>query len=267
MRRRYPLSQSISRLLPRTPSPTRLASRASLFIACGALFLVATRVQGDSIAIGQTLHEDVYISESSTFYYVSLPDAGTTFSVPKDDPAVGEPKITSDPDIREEIYERYKEARARLRVPDQAITVPWLGADTRMESTLSESDVGEMRSRSQAAARSTPLLELRGPPRPYVVAVPAGSRAPGPGVGSNAGRAGTPSFGAGTGSAGNRIGGGARGSGGAAGGGAGGGGAGRQNTARAGFSNISELFDTIDDAEVGETPNPIALGVGPIGGS
>jgi hypothetical protein len=45
--------------------------------------------------------------------------------------------------------------------------------------------------------------------------------------------------------------------GGRAGGGGAQGGAGNQTAGGAGFSNISELFDTIDDAEVGETPNPI----------
>jgi hypothetical protein len=74
-------------------------------------------------------------------------------------------------------------------------------------------------------------------------------------------------FGAGGGGGGNRIGGGRGGAGAGGGVAGGGGGGGAQNGGRAGFSNISELFDTIDDAEVGETPNPIALGVGRIGGS
>jgi hypothetical protein len=51
--------------------------------------------------------------------------------------------------------------------------------------------------------------------------------------------------------------GGATGGGGGAVGGGGGGGGGGQNRGGVGFTNISELFDTIDDAEVGETPNPI----------
>ena len=72
--------------------------------------------------------------------------------------------------------------------------------------------------------------------------------------------------GVGGGGGGGGLGGGGGGGGGLGGGGGGGQGGGQGGQGSSGFSNISELFDTIDDEEVGEFPNPLDQGIGEVGG-
>ncbi len=227
-----------------------------------AMLLLARPAAADSIAVGDTRYEDAYITEGASLYYVSLADTGTTITIAKDDPALGPVEITADESEREIILARYKEVRSRLATPDEPGTAANVTRTNFVESSIDSSTFRMSSATVRAESSATPLLVLRGNAvsRP---SVPAPSRQSGPQLNGGGSQGGFNSGGT-MQSAGRRSGG----AGGGRAGGGGGRGAGRgggQTGTGAGFTNISELFSTIDDADVGEAPNPIAGGAGRIG--
>ena len=210
--------------------------RASLVLAV-LLGLVSTGSIADSIELGGTRLEDVYIRESATLYYVCLPDDGRVLNIRKTDVAPGSVQITEDFETRHAIFARWKAHRVKYaEIPEDRMP-------KRFDLVTDSTKDGVQRSgpsESFLAGRTMPILRGKGVRRhdPELAAR----------IQSNLARkrGGTASFvgsGPATGTA----------SGGGGGGGAGGGGGGGGF-----FSNISDLFDTIDDAEVGEFPNPFS---------
>jgi len=211
------------------------------FILFAAALAASPVARADRITIGKFRYEDVYISESVHLYYISHPETGKTSSILKDDPDLGDVAISADEEHRDELYARYLETRARNRPGT-------VGADRPVE-IVSYSSSGDETDRIDKTSpirfhthSSVPLLEFHGTPRAHRAPI-----APPQSDGSfGANQAGFGSVG-GMGSGGTQRG--------AAGGRGGRGGMSQGRSA--GFTNISELFGTIDDASVGEAPNPI----------
>lgn len=226
---------------------------------------ITSLAQADSITLAGTRHHDVYISESASLYYISDPDTGVTTSIPKDDPALGLIDI-SDDDMRAELLARYRETRARLRLLeiDLPRSSPFRSTPLTFDSTVSAREPADDAVSAARSHGSTPLFVLRGEPRASSPATY--TRAPvrtnqfasagGRSIGGGERRGGQFGEGPVTSGAGRGSTGGISGRSGGVAGGRGGnpGSAGGQRT---GFSNISELFATVDDASVGESPNPI----------
>jgi len=222
------------------------------------LTLAAAAASPDSIVIAGERIDSVYIVESARAVYVCNPADGTARSIAKTDPALGEVALSTDRAAREAWraeYQARKTARdhERLGVADRPAT-----ADMQLSF-----EMGSPPPTPIVRSPATPELRLKGEPGSAsrlalgVLGNASGSQnAPGggnPGIGSGGGGGGGAFAGSGQGgmaAAGNAGGGGA-------GGGAGGGGGGNRQGGVAGFRNISDLFSNIDDAEVGETPNPI----------
>lgn len=216
------------------------------------LALAASLATADSIILNGEQIDGVYIVESSRAYYICNPADGTAHSVAKTDPALGKVTISADEAAREAWRAEY-DARKTARDYER------LGVQERPLETEAEfvPEMGSTHPTPIPARTETPVLALRGEPGS---ASRLGANSPNSftsqqnagGMGGGGGGLGGGVSGGGTVSPGGGFGGG-----GGAGGGAGGGGAGRGGGTGFGFTNISELFSTIDDAEVGETPNPI----------
>ena len=244
--------------------------RFVVVISLGFASLFSFVSASDTVNFDDRQYADVYVIETARAYYVCLPDEGRALSVAKSDPSLRDVSITSDSTHR---AARYAEFKAR-KVQSEREEKPMFpaAADTAPDFEFTF-EMGSHTTIQQTVARpKVPVLRLKGEPRaapPELQAIInanlglAKQYAPGAGGGGGGGGnigGGGASGGAASGASGAGGGGlGASGGGGGAGGGGAGGGAGggRGGGGVAGFRNISELFTNIDDAEVGETPNPI----------
>jgi hypothetical protein len=244
--------------------------RARLFLFFLGFVFCTAEAHADSIAIGADRYENVYITEGSNAVYVCLPGEGRTISVLKGDPALGAIAIEPDKAKREAIYQEFTATRDRLansRAVGTSSDRPDYSLNGQIESVASRESADSATPRPGVPEDGVPLLVLRGEPRPPNAELQAiiernlsraaGGRAAPAGAGFEGGTGaggrvsgGSANAGGPAGGAGPRAGG----TGGRAGGGQGGAG-GRGGSP--GFSNISDLFGTKNDAEVGETPNPI----------
>lgn len=258
-----------------------------------ALFF-AGLATADSLRVGETQYKNVYVLESDSLFYVSLPDDGRVLSIRKDNGQEIEVALSKD-DERQQLYQRWKAKRAS----DSVSVLPKVGAEDRSADLLrivsrSKVRLGPYGRVMEYSDKGVPILRLKGEYRPKnsglqasirnniarmrgglpeatknpLGGYPRGSasgqafargRGGGGGLGGGAGGGG---LGGGAGAGGGGAGGGGAGGGGAGGGGAGGGGAGGGGAGAGGgamFSNISQLFGTIDDASVGESPATITL--------
>ena len=221
--------------------------------ALSLLSLLTIGAFGDSITVDGVHYDEVYIRQSTGLYYICMPDTGHVMNARKTEIDPESVSITQDADARRAILERWKRNRpaAAATMPADEVTdlkygsvpdVSGKGHDT----LLRPSGVSVPFLRGKGERIHDPELEQR------IRANLAGSRS---GVtrrgGIGSGRASGVAGGAGAGRGG-------AGGGGAAGGGGGGGGV--------YFSNISELFSTFNDLEVGEFPNPFSQSGGAGGG-
>ncbi len=255
-----------------------------------ALFFVGPAT-ADTLRVGETQYDDVYVLESDSLFYVSLPDVGRVLSIRKDSGQRIELTLSKDEE-RRQLYQKWKANRE----PDTASFLPKVGADDRpadLRPLVRGARVkqGLYERVTEYSDDDVPILRLKGEPRPKDPDLqasirnniarmrgsltkdskyPLRGRPFGPASGRAFGRGGGGGFGGGGlggGAGGGGFGGGAGGggAGGAGGGGVGGGGAGGGAGGGFGggggamFSNISQLFGTIDDASVGESPATITL--------
>lgn len=254
---------------------------ALLLAGFAATALTAVSAAADSVRIGDSHYDNVYVLDGESMYYVLLPGTGDILNVSKDNPDA-HVEISANEAQRRSLYAQYKATRQANREADAEIApVPLEEYRGKLPNNVDLADSGDdFVERSIAYTSSgVPVLTLKGDYQPspelrarilanrtqprtartHVVAPPhrstpaaraqggfqGGGRAQG---GFQSGGGGAGGFGAGGGGG---FGGGGGGGGARAGGGGGGGGG-------AGFTNISELFTTIDDTLVGETPNIIA---------
>lgn len=215
--------------------------------------LTTSFAAADWIVISGERIDGVYIVESSRAVYVCNPTDGTSRSIAKTDPALGKVTISSDEAARETWRAEYEARKAerdreRLAFRDQP-------ADANLQITFAP---GAPIPAPAIRPSSAPVLRLKGAPgsasqlgMPYQG---NGNRNGAPGGQGAASGGGFRGGARGGPVAGGNLGGGA----GGGGGGARGGGSGGSGTGNGfGFRNISDLFDSTDDAAVGETPNAI----------
>lgn len=226
--------------------------------------LVLSPSQADSIRVGDESYDDVYVLESDSLVYVLLPESGKTLSFVKD-PSL-EISLSPNDAERDALKARYQSTRDVARSRSAARFEIETYADAPLDGRNRTQDWevrDEFTTRAAHASlsysdRGVPVLRLKGDAKAGPPAMIART------TGGNAGFAGRAGGGpaalaqgggrAGGGGAVGGAGGGGRAGGGGGRGGAGGGGRGG---GVAGFTNISELFGTIDDRSVGETPNAI----------
>lgn len=207
------------------------------FVVAVLLSLFPVDSIADSIELDGTQFQDVYIRESATLYYICLPDDGRILNIRKTDVEPESVKITEDFEARRAIFARWKAHHAKFaKIPEERIDLV----------TDSSGDEAGRSGPSESLVAGTPVPILRGKGvRRYNPELAARIQANLARM--RGGSAPTGSIGSGSGT----MSGGSGGSGGS-GSGSGGGGGG------ATFSNISDLFGTIDDSEVGELPNPFS---------
>ncbi len=206
----------------------------------------------DSIVLGNQHYTGVYIIETARAYYVCLPEEGRSISAAKNDPTLKDITVDDDPDRRAALYAEYKARKAQLdHAASGAAARPQASpevSDFKSEISTMKFEVLSQHQGMTPPGSTVPELRLKGEPflvPPEIQAtidanLGLGSQQQSAGPGGNGATAG------GT----NRPGGRGSGRAGAGAGGAGGGGG------AAGFSNISDLFSTTNDAEVGESPGP-----------
>lgn len=86
----------------------------TVLFAVAAAVLVSATTWGDSIKIGDTLYENVYVAEGASHYYVSIPADGRVLNVPKAEVDKSTVSKTVDQAARAEIYRQWeKKARGR----------------------------------------------------------------------------------------------------------------------------------------------------------
>lgn len=269
--------------------------KCSISLTMPVVLFFAGLATADSLRVGEKQYKNVYVLESDSLFYVSLPDDGRVLSIRKDNGQEIEVALSKD-DERQQLYQRWKAKRAS----DSVSVLPKVGAEDRSADLLrivsrSKVRLGPYDRVMEYSDKGVPILRLKGEYRPKNSNLqasirnniarmrggipeatknppgvyPRGSapgqtfaRGRGGGGGFGGGGAGGGGLGGGTGGGG--FGGGA--GGGGFGGGAGGGGAGGVGGGGAGgagggavFSNIYDLFSTIDDASVGESPATITL--------
>jgi len=228
-------------------------------------FLIAWGAAADTITLDDATHHRVVVSETASLYYVQFPEKGTVVSVLKDQVSPDSVRISSNHAEREQLKRLWREnhnaRRENLVSASDASAVTPLGkAPVSTSVSAGKSTAPTRSSETQSSVispkqRSTANNTAAGPrspahSNPYVSSY--GSNQAGMGGGNRWG---------------NQYGGGQYGPGQyreeGYGGGYGGGqyGGGRSTGGgRAGhFGNISELFSTIDDRLVGETPAQIGI--------
>ena len=248
------------------------------------LLPVATTAFGDRIVVEGVAHDNVYIRESATMYYVQAPESGDVWSVRKADVPADAVTISIDDTERSALLARWNAVREAQRdAATEGVVLSFDVAQSESKTPLL-TNVGEDGESRPEEAKPEPLvwqhpqsqrtLQYQAPETrvyafspmaetlPKIVAQTPNSALGGGGFsaggGAQAGGFGASpgGFGAGAGAGGFGAGA-AGGAGGVGGGGAGGVGGGA--FVAGGFSNISQLFATIDDRLVGEAPNPIVM--------
>lgn len=63
----------------------------------------------DSIKVGETVHNDVYVVKGSNMYYVSLPEDGTVLNVDAADVDPASVQYTQDRDARQALFDRWSQ--------------------------------------------------------------------------------------------------------------------------------------------------------------
>lgn len=220
-------------MTPRVP-PNMQPPRRTLALALLCAFASTPAAQADTITIGDTRHDNVYISQSAALYYISDPETGSTISIAKDSPALGPVEISDDADDREALLARYKDARKQLdppKVSDAPIHAP---PSIVVQSNAIPSDLYTPPSSQSAPGHSSTLIVGRGdrPVKTITAWGPTTARSPSGFSGTQGGSRAT------TGGRGGNQ-----------------GGAAGQRTGAG--SNISGLFSSVGDSSVGESPNPI----------
>ncbi len=253
----------------------------SALVAAPLLALALSTASADTLRVGNTVYDDVYVLETDTLFYVSVPSDGSVLSIRKAENQTFE-LARSDDAERGQLYANWKAARKmRAPAPDFEIQAILKSAATKRSAPRGDLDQELNVPLKDVAEDGHPILRLKGvrmeddpdlqaaindninrmrgispganEPVPYASASPRTGRlafAGGGAAGAGGGRAGAVG-----GFGGGGQGGGGQGGGGQGGGGQGGGG---QNGGGGGFQNISDLFGTIDDLSVGEFPNPFA---------
>lgn len=79
-----------------------------------ACIIAATAAAADTITIDGVRYDDVYVSDTRTHYYVCFPNTGERFSIPKSDVPESDVVLTSNPDVRDQLYLQWKEARDQV---------------------------------------------------------------------------------------------------------------------------------------------------------
>jgi len=74
--------------------------------------IAGTSAFADRITVDGRTYEDVLVLETSSFYYVQIPDEGRTLSVPRDAVDEGSVVINDDPYYRDERKAKYDETKA-----------------------------------------------------------------------------------------------------------------------------------------------------------
>ena len=241
------------------------------------LVALSNTALADRIAVQGVTHEDVYVRSSATMYYVQVPATGAVWSVPKAEVAPENVHLSADAE-RAALLAQWNTARASSRQAPSHILSTEGAAELKSEPPLL-TNVGDdpPASHEERTANANLTRQHRVAPQaphsdgletrvyaispvtetlPKIVAqAPNAALAGGGGFGAGSGVTTGGGFGANQGAA---LGAGA-GFPGAAGGAAaaGGGGFGGGNFGATHFSNISQLFTTIDDRLVGEAPNLI----------
>ncbi len=244
-----------------------------------AVLMFCPLAPADSIAVDGKTYDNVVVRESATRYVVELPDSGKILSVNKDQIDSGAVHVERGAD-RDALHARWEENNPYVDAKPAKIdtTAPQSTAESTDTKPVLIRNVHKGQEPRQSADQSDPSIAQRyngllGPAGRHVARTNGGFQAVAPvrnedivihqeggrsaavaspggyGGGVAAARGGAYG-GAGAGAG---FGGGRGGGYGGAGGGYGGGGGG------AFFSNISELFSTIDDRLVGETPAQIGL--------
>ena len=263
----------------------------SLFFTAPLVALFACTAPADTLRVGDVYYRDVYVLETDSLLYVSLPQDGKVLSIRKDRGETIEFTPSNDQE-RARLYQEWKAMRKSL-MPSPPVSeyANTRAADFNLIARRDEVPQGPNDRVTEYSEEGVPILRLKGeynPKDPRLQAsiltnilrsrgggyssgpIAGGTFAGGGGGGGGGGFAGGGfgggggggfgggggggAFGGGGGGGafgggGGGVGGAAGGGGGIGGGGAGGGGGG------AVFNNISQLFGTIDDALVGESPS------------
>ena len=265
-----------------------LRTGSILFVA-PLVTLFACTAPADTLRVGDAYYRDVYVLETDSLLYVSLPKDGRVLSIRKDSGETIEFTPSSDQE-RARLHQEWKAMRKSLmpspRVYEYANT---RAADFNLIARRDAVRQGPNDRVTEYSEEGVPILRLKGEHSPKDPELQAsiqsnilrlrGGRSRGAGnsfgspAGGTAGRAfsshgvgggggGFGGGGGGFGGGGGGIGGGGGGIGGGGGGiGGGGGGIGGGGGGIGGagggaiFTNISQLFGTIDDALVGEPPS------------
>jgi len=223
-------------------------------VVCAAASLIAWGAAADAIALDDITHHNVIVSETASLYYVQFPENGTVISVLKDEVSPDSVSISPDDTERANLKRLWREnhdARRKdlLSASDPSAVTPLkktqastsVSAEKSTAHTRSSETQSSVTPREQGFTANTKAARSRSSAynNPYVSSY--GSNQAGTGSGNRRG---------------NQYGGGQYGPGqyGEEGYGGGYGGGRAQH-----FGNISELFSTIDDRLVGETPAQIGI--------
>ena len=98
----------------------------SILMAMLAALFFADPATADTLRVGETQYEDVYVLESDSLFYVSLPDDGRVLSIRKDNGQVIEVALSKEEE-RRQLYRRWKAKREA----NTASLFPKVGADDR----------------------------------------------------------------------------------------------------------------------------------------
>jgi len=86
-------------------------------MAAGTALAIALSASADSIKVGDTLYENVYVAEGGSNYYVSIPEDGRVLNVPKSDVDPASVIKTADQAQRAALLEKWKETSRGRNTP------------------------------------------------------------------------------------------------------------------------------------------------------
>lgn len=86
-------------------------------IVAGAALTIALSATADSIKVGDTLYENVYVAEGGSNYYVSIPEDGRVLNVPKSEVDPSTVVKTQDQVQRAALLEKWKEKSRGRNTP------------------------------------------------------------------------------------------------------------------------------------------------------
>jgi len=123
-------------------------------ISVVCLMLGVGLAAADSIRVGNTVYENVYVTKGTTMYYVSFPENGDTLNVNIADVVPGSVVITQDKDARQRLFDQWSQKRqASSNLPE-----PVIGKDSDIAVKESTPETNSPSSASKSEdKKDTPL--------------------------------------------------------------------------------------------------------------